>query len=1663
MPSIHEDFRKILLTAAASPALDSFDAAPFDSAPQKTAIDFVVDSAHQGQEALAMVREGLCVARPYALAFVDMRMPTGWDGVETIERLWRVDPRLQVVICTAYADQSWGDALRRLDARDRLLILKKPFEPIEVIQMASTLTTKWQMTQEAAASKSLADQVRKHELLQSIVDGSGDAIFAKDRDGRYLLCNRAACRSIGKPLEQILGCDDAALFPPEQATQIRAMDARVVAEDRNISYDQELHTAEGTVTYMAIAGPLHDAAGQVVGTFGIARDISERKRAEADLLQQRIELHEQNEELAMNRQILDTISEFVLVKGPHSRMTWANRAFREFYGLSNEDLRGLIEAPEVPPDFTQQYVRDDAQVFATGEPLDIPDEAVMRFDGAVSSWHTVKSPIFGNDGKVIATVGVSRDITAEKAAQQKLRESEAFGLAILDSVGAAVAVLDADGVIVAVNAPWRHFACENGTEPGIPAPRTDIGTSYLSICQADVDSATSDDARNAREGILAVLNGRLSTFGMSYPCHSPHEQRWMGMFVTRLGTGGQGVVISHTNITRRMQAENALRASQTLLDKTGRIGGVGGWRYDIATRAIEWTDETCRIHEVETGHRPSFIEATSYFAPEARRFADEAMGRILTTGEGIDVELPLVTAKGRAIWVHAVAEVEFEGGKPARIVGALQDVTERRAMADELRRKSQLLASILENLPCGLSVFDADLHFVTGNAEYRRLLALPDNLFDKSPTRLEDLVRFSAMSDGASAQEAEDRVRSVVAHTRAASAQEAEDGERSVVAHPRVAPSQEYVGPAGVQIEIRRGCMPDGSLVATYTDISARRRAEAEARRSTQLLRGAIDTVDEAFVLYDPQDRLVFCNDKYRGLFGPAAHLVVPGATFTEIKRGAHALGMYTGALAETRIEDHIAQHRVGSGSSVQRLADGRILRALERRMPDGHTVGIRVDITELTRATEEAQAASRSKSQFLANMSHEIRTPMNAILGMLTLLRRTELTPRQADYAVKTDGAARSLLGLLNEILDFSKVEAGKLTLDLQPFHVDGLLRDLSVILSSNVGSKPIEVLFDIDPALPPMLVADTMRLQQVLINLGGNAIKFTEVGEIVLSIVVLERAASSVTVEIAVRDTGIGIAPENQSRVFNGFAQAEASTTRRFGGTGLGLAISQRLVELMGGQLALESALGLGSRFHFNLTLAVADEVAPAASDAVAPVPATPLRALVIDGNATSRAVMARIGESLGWTIDFAASGEEALALLQEQAGHGRVCELVLVEWQMAGIDGWETIRRLRAFKATDREMTVLMISSHGRELFHQRSAAEQSLVDGYLVKPVTASMLLDAVDEARGVQSQGQAQRPAALPRRLAGMRVLLAEDNLNNQQVARELLEDEGATVQIAHNGEEAVGLVLGAAPHALPFDVVLMDLQMPVMDGLTATRQIREHLGPHPLPIVAMTANAMVSDREECLAAGMNDHVGKPFDLAHLVSVLCRQTGRDDTPEVVAGAGDALPSNVLEVAARGNIEIVPAVRRLGGKREVYQHMLQRFVDDMVDTSRPPGSMCGAERCGGCVESAAHAQGSGSDAGRERGGVCCRRGREAAERVVAVGRQGHRAARVRLYRCRPSRPAGIAGGIAGRTGAHRAARCSVGATRRSRIASCIADHGGLLAQRRHGCDRCHGTPA
>ncbi len=614
--------------------------------------------------------------------------------------------------------------------------------------------------------------------------------------------------------------------------------------------------------------------------------------------------------------------------------------------------------------------------------------------------------------------------------------------------------------------------------------------------------------------------------------------------------------------------------------------------------------------------------------------------------------------------------------------------------------------------------------------------------------------------------------------------------------------------------------------------------------------------------------------------------------------------------------------HAVVHDGVVKKL-EGAFQDVTERKLIDEST---RLLNLELVVARDQAEAASKAKSQFLANMSHEIRTPMNAVLGMLQLLAQTELVRRQHDYVDKAQSAAKSLLAILNDILDFSKIEAGKMSLDIRPFSLDELMRYLAMILSTSIGSKDIEAVLDLDTNLPLDLEGDSLRLQQILINLSGNAVKFTEQGEIVVSLKMIAMHNSNIEIEFAVRDTGIGIAPEHLNGIFEGFAQAESSTARRFGGTGLGLAISRRLVRLLGGELKVQSELGVGSRFSFTLSFhRSATQRLPRHGFRGASMPGMAagqqLQALVVDDNESTREVLHSMTSAMGWHCDTVDGGRQALLMLEQSARRKLKYDVVFMDWKMPDLDGWQTTQLIREGTVAAGAPIIIMISAHGRESLVERLREQPSFLDGFLVKPVTASMLFDAVSDA---MSGGAGQETVARQRisstRLKGLRLLVVEDNAMNQQVAFELLSNEGAHVTVASNGRLGVSAALSARPR---FDAVLMDIQMPDIDGYEATARIRSHQLTESMPIIAMTANALAEDKAACLAAGMSDHIGKPIDLEILVTTVlkhCQPGSRQ------LSALEVAPPSAPDATQ----DLRNALRRIGGNRSLYADMSKLFI-------------------------------------------------------------------------------------------------------------------------------------
>ena len=853
-----------------------------------------------------------------------------------------------------------------------------------------------------------------------------------------------------------------------------------------------------------------------------------------------------------------------------------------------------------------------------------------------------------------------------------------------------------------------------------------------------------------------------------------------------------------TDITAAKRTEQQLRESEAFLDRAGSLAGVGGWEFDLRTQAVTWSAHTYFIHEVAPGQQPPLEEALNFYAPEARPVIDRAIAHAMAHGEGWDLELPFVTARGRAIWVRTVGIVEMEDGQAVRMVGTFQDITDRRRIEAALRETNERFAIAADAAAIGVWEFDVPTNTLVWDDWMYRLYGAQrgtgtepyalwaESLHPDDRARCEDLIARSVA--GLCTFETEFRI-------------VRPDGEvRTLKAASRTLHAAD-----GTALR----------MAGVNFDITERVRAEARLLETSSKLRSVLDAASEISIIATAPDLTIqVFNTGAERLLGYASEELVGRATpivihdADEVRVRGDELSALLGRTVEGRAvftEPSTLQcprewtylRKDGSRVDVSLVVtamhgdDGALLGYL----------GIAHDVTQqkqyeksLREATDKAEQASRAKSEFLANMSHEIRTPLNAVIGISYVLRRMGLDAEQAKCVAKIEIAGKSLLAVIEDVLDLSKVEAGELLLEHASFNPHHVLQDLAAVMTAQAHAKGIALEIDAPHDLPEVLTGDAKRLNQILINLVSNAIKFTDHGHVCLRVRQVAVAAERVTLRFVVQDTGIGIAPEVQQRLFAPFVQADASITRRFGGTGLGLSIVKRLAGLMGGHVSLISTPGAGSEFTV--------------------------------------------------VLDFALGGSPV------------------------------------------------------------SPRADSALT------PTGASELL--------------------------GVRVLVVDDSAVNRAVARRILELSGARVTLACDGQEAIDRLL-AKPGA--FDVVLMDVQMPVLDGLEATRRIRLEPALAGLPVIALTAGALSSAHEHALAAGMNDFITKPFEVETLLASILRHVAPAPLlPKPAFGDALAKPERRAWPQIAG-IDMADARTRLVDDHTLFLTMLEQLLDEYSNIAIP----------------------------------------------------------------------------------------------------------------------------
>jgi len=1374
-------------------------------------------------------------------------------------------------------------------------------------------------------ARALGEEVHK---LALVAERTANSVLMTDAQWRIRWVNQGFVRITGFSLEEAAGQHpDALLHQDQDDPAALRMLQHAVANGTACRVTLALRTRSGQRHWIDTElQPMRDGERSLSGFILIGLDVTEAREAHARLasIVDQVRLQQQEHE-----RLLQAVQEACIytLTDAEGRIVEVNDRFLKISGYSREEILGNTHHIVNSRLHDQAFWRRVWSTIGSGHIWQ--GEVCNRArDGQLFWLDTTIVPFAGVDGAPEKYVVIRNDITRLKTAQLALEEQQVRLANILRGTNAGTWAWNLQTGTLTLNERWAEICGYHLGELSALSIDTWMGWTH------------PEDMEALHEAFTAHMEGRTDFFGVELRVrHRDGHWVWVldrGQLARPAGDARpEWMYGTRQDISLRKSAELALRQSEARAQLLSGLSAEWFWECDAEFRFTRFSGgapQTLQsLNQRVLGKRRWELGGE----PLAGRWADHRAA--LQRHERFkEFEYRIQRDDGEEAFWSVSGEPLFDDRKHfIGYIGIGSDISAAKRDQQKLARSEALLERTAQM--AGVGSWRIDLH--TRQVEWSRLAREIHRAPPDHPLRVEEVLDcyedpngllVSTLSDLLKGRSGADTHWDVECRLRT------HDGERIWV---REVGEVEFID--GLPV----------ALVGAVRDVTLRRTQEDGLRAKEARLRAIYQVLPLGIAITDPRGLMVDCNPAFRRFFGippgpqAARHLLPDRTLYNEDGRTMSPAHLpWNHALAEsTPVRDAVLELRGGDHDrwfSIDAMPVAHHEFGVVVAFTDISLIKSQADALRLAKA--QAEQTSRFKSQFLANMSHEIRTPINAVTGMLALLERSGLQARQLDYVHKAESASRSLLALINDILDFSKIEADKMVLDPQPFELEHLWRELSAILSVTAGGKDIELIYDLDLDLPRQLVGDMLRLRQVLLNLGSNAVKFTQQGEVRLCAHRVppgaDRAAP-LSIRFEVCDTGIGIAPENHDRIFAGFTQAEASTTRRFGGTGLGLSISRRLIELMGGRLELHSEPGRGSCFAFTLPFerpaAGATPVAPAADP---PGPAG--RVLVVESNRGTRDRLCAMGRHLGWQVEAEDSGEAAMANALRADPTPSAIDLILLDVHLSGIDGWQTADRLRRLlsgaEAGDgrRRPVILMVHGGGPGLLEQQTPAVQALVDGALAKPITEDMLLETWRKATSVAPPA-APMPASqtTSRPLTGLRLLVVEDNAINQQVAEELLLSQGAWVDLADNGRAGLDAVLSAQGKGEGYDVVLMDMQMPLMDGLECTRAIRRALDHATLPIIAMTANAMAADRDACLEAGMDDHIGKPFELDGLVAKILQWSRRADAP--TPARSDAPPPGQTDAVERPGAILDPAaaLARLGGNEDLWTRMARQFLGQL----------------------------------------------------------------------------------------------------------------------------------
>ncbi len=1176
-------------------------------------------------------------------------------------------------------------------------------------------------------------------------------------------------------------------------------------------------------------------------------EITERRRIEEKL----------RESEERYRDLFDNASDLIQSVDEKGKFIYGNKKWKETLGYSDEEMEKLHFTDVLKKDQIPHCMELFGKV-ARGDSLDNVEVVFVTKEGREIIASGFASPRMKN-GKFVATRAIFRDVTDSRRAEQALVESEEKFRTIFDNASDGMFLVDLKTrKVVLSNAMCLKtlgYTQEEFLSLGIPDihPPEDLPFVFEEINKfTSGEGGVRHDIRFKRKDgtvFLADLSPAMLTLA-----------------------GRETIVTVFKDVTERRQAEEALRTSEAQLSNAMKIAKLGYWEYDVVKDLFTFNDQFYSIFRTSADKVGGYTMRSARYAelfvhPDDMALVGEEIRKALETTDphfSRQLEHRIIYADGEVGYITVrFFIVKDAQGRTVRTYGANQDITERKRMEEALRESEGKYRTLVENIPQKIFFKNKDSVYISCNENYAKDLRIkPDEIAGKT-----DHDFFP--KDLAEKYRGDDK--------RVIESKTAEDIEERYIQDGK----EIWVHTSKTLVKDENGNVT--GILGVFWDITERKRAEEALRNNQELLRSTIESTADGILVVDEKGRVTHSNARFAEMWHIPDKLIqakddeqLLNYVLSQLKDPEAFLKKVRQLYQTTEEETDLLNFR-----------DGRVFERYSCPLISKGSIAGRVwsfrDITERKRAEEnliqakqKAEEASRLKSEFLANMSHEIRTPMNAIIGMTDLSLESELTEEQREYLNIVKESGYSLLSLIDDILDLSKIEAERIELEHLDFDLRALVEGIADTLASRASGKGLELTHSVDTQVPTYIIGDPSRLRQVLLNLGGNAVKFTEKGEVIIRVRPDKQGEDGLKLLFEVIDTGVGISPDKYAMIFESFTQADGSHSRKYGGTGLGLSISKRLVQLMGGQIGVDSKPGEGSRFWFTATFGRhqgREEAGPGL-----PVDIRDRVILVVDDNQTNRTVLVKMLESMGCVPQAVEGGAQAIDQLRGSIHLGSRVDLVLLDMQMPGMDGEETLRAIKEDPQIS-EVPVIMLTSIGQrgEVARLRALG----CAGYLTKPVKQSQLAETIAAVLSPRRSGPGTPTGPVVTRHSlregkrkGIRILLAEDNPMNQKLAVALLTKDGYLVDAVEDGRKAV-----EALRQGQYDLVLMDVQMPVMNGFEATKAIREMEGETKhTPIVAMTAYAMTGDREKCLEAGMDDYVSKPIQAKELLEVIKRSWG-----------------------------------------------------------------------------------------------------------------------------------------------------------------------------------------